>query len=196
MAVIGCACLLISCGGDDDDTSTSGETSAGSDPGDQAEDSTGGEAAEADAADDEGAAADEADASDPTSDQADGAGGGGGGSGSATVNLDSGEQFEFSVLCALEPQEAAGSEILFTLVSYDEPVSLDVTQFGDDSFDGAANISLYDTATYDTVWEASSIYGTTIELTLDGRTVRGVGVFYPAGDIDAEGVEGELVATC
>ena len=193
LGVIGCACLLIGCGGDDDDdTSSSAKTSASSDPDDQAGDDE--TADEADPADDEGVAADESDESDATSGQADSTGGGG--DGSATVDLDNGEQFEFSVLCALEPQEVAGSEILFTLVSYDEPVSLDVTQFSDDSFDGAANISLYDTATYDTVWEASSIYGTAIELTLDGRTVRGVGVFYPAGDIDAEGVEGELVATC
>ena len=74
---------------------------------------------------------------------------------SATVTLDNGEAFEFGALCWLEVQESAGSEILFTVVSYDDPVNLDVTQFGADSFSGAANISLYDSTSYDNLWEAS-----------------------------------------
>ena len=191
LGVLCSACLLMACGGDDDDTGTPPESTAPVGSGDQADDGTAGGS---DPADDEGVATDATEADDATGDQAGSAGAGG--SGSATVSLDNGEQFEFSVLCALEPQEAAGSEISFTLASYDEPVSLDVTQFGDDSFVGAASISLYDAATYDTVWEASSIYGTPVELTLDGRTVRGVGLFHPDGDIDAVGVEGELVANC
>lgn len=115
---------------------------------------------------------------------------------SATVTLDNGEVFEFGALCWLEVQESAGSEILFTVVSYDDPVNLDVTQFGADSFGGAANISLYDSTSYDTLWEASSIYGTEIELVLDGSTVTGAGDFYPQGDIGATPVPGQLVATC
>lgn len=114
----------------------------------------------------------------------------------ATVTLDSGDVFEFSALCWLETQEAAGSEILFTVVSYDDPVNLDVTQFGADSFGGAANISLYDSTSYDTLWEAASLYGTEIELNLDGSTVTGSGDFYPAGDIAATPVAGQLVANC
>ena len=114
----------------------------------------------------------------------------------ATVTLDNGDVFEFSALCWLETQESAGSEILFTVVSYDDPVNLDVSQFGADSFGGAANISLYDSTSYDTIWEASSLYGTEIELILAGSTVTGSGDFYPAGDIAATPVGGVLVADC
>jgi hypothetical protein len=114
----------------------------------------------------------------------------------ATVTLDSGDVFEFSALCWLETQESAGSEILFTVVSYDDPVNLDVTQFGADSFGGAASISLYDSNSYDTLWEANSLYGTEVELNLDGSTVTGSGDFYPAGDIAATPVAGQLVANC
>lgn len=114
----------------------------------------------------------------------------------ATVTLDTGDVFEFSALCWLETQESAGSEILFTVVSYDDPVNLDVSQFGAGSFGGAANISLYDSTSYDTIWEASSLYGTEIELILAGSTVTGSGDFYPAGDIAATPVGGELVADC
>ena len=114
----------------------------------------------------------------------------------ATVTLDNGDVFEFGALCWLETQESAGSEILFTVVSYDDPVNLDVTQFGADSFGGAANISLYDSTSYDTLWEASSLYGTEIELVLDGSTVTGSGDFYPQGDIAATPVPGQLVANC
>ncbi len=114
----------------------------------------------------------------------------------ATVTLDSGDVFEFSALCWLETQESAGSEILFTVVSYDDPVNLDVTQFGADSFGGAASISLYDSTSYDTLWEANSFYGTEVELNLDGSTVTGSGDFYPAGDIAATPVAGQLVVNC
>ena len=114
----------------------------------------------------------------------------------ATVTLDNGDVFEFGALCWLEVQESAGSEILFTVVSYDDPVNLDVTQFGADSFGSAANISLYDSTSYDTLWEASSIYGTEVVLLLDGSTVTGSGDFYPQGDIAATPVPGQLVANC
>ena len=73
---------------------------------------------------------------------------------------------------------------------------LDVTQFGADSFGGAANISLYDSTSYDTLWEASSLYGTEVELVLDGSTVTGSGDFHPQGDIAATPVPGQLVANC
>ena len=41
------------------------------------------------------------------------------GGASATLNLDNGETYAFNILCALESQESAGQEILFTVVSYD-----------------------------------------------------------------------------
>jgi len=119
--------------------------------------------------------------------------------GGATLTLANGETFEFpTVLCALEPQTAAGSEILFTATSYDDP-GLDITQFGDEgTVTGLASISVYD-ASYDTLWEAASLYeafGGTIELLLDGSTISGRGSFYPAGDPSSTPVGGEVTANC
>jgi len=122
--------------------------------------------------------------------------GGGGGANTATVTLENGEVFSFGILCGLEPQESAGSEILFTVVSYDDPLNLDVTQFGADSFGGMATITLMDSSTYDTVWEAGGFGGGEVDLTLDGNTVRGSGVFVGGGDPAGPGVRGELVANC
>ena len=137
-------------------------------------------------------------------------GGSGGGSGTATVTLDNGESFTFSILCNLESQEAAGQEILFTAVSYDEPLSFDVTQFGkgsDDTaglLDGLGTISIYDAATYDDVWGAGSVTAqlsqTEFMLELDGTTITGSGTFFTGEQVDNleldAGVPGELVANC
>ena len=122
--------------------------------------------------------------------------GSGSGSGSATLALDNGESYEFSILCGLEPQESAGQEILFTVVSYDKPYNLDVTQFGENSFSGAANISMYDADTYDTVWDASTLYGSEVTLSLNGSTITGSGVFLEKGELGGMEVHGELEANC
>jgi hypothetical protein len=140
-------------------------------------------------------------ASDPAPDttvaQAEEVASSGGGSGTATLTFDNGESYEFSILCALEPQVAAGQEILFNFVSYDEPFSLDVTQFGDDSVSpGGASISVYDTATYETLWDASSIYGSDVTLSLNGSTVTGSGVFLENGEFGGAEAHGELEANC
>ena len=95
------------------------------------------------------------------------------GGATAVVTLENGETFEFSVLCSLEPQEAAGQTILFTAVSYDDPYNLDVTQFGADSLNGSASISIFDSETYDAVWDASSFFGAAVELELNGSTRPG-----------------------
>jgi hypothetical protein len=120
----------------------------------------------------------------------------GGGSGTATLTFDNGESYEFSILCALEPQESAGQEILFTVVSYDKPYNLDVTQFGEDSFGGAASISMYDADTYDTLWDASTIYGSEVTLSISGSTITGSGVFLENGELGGIEVFGELEANC
>ena len=119
-----------------------------------------------------------------------------GASGKATLTLDNGETFDFSILCALESQEAAGQEILFTLVSYDKPYNLDVTQFGENSFGGAANITMYDADTYDTVWDATTLYGSDVTLSLNGNTITGSGVFFENGEPGGVEMRGELEATC
>jgi hypothetical protein len=133
-----------------------------------------------------------------------------GGSGTATVTLDNGESYTFSILCSLEPQESAGQEILFTAVSYDEPNGFDLTQFGkgsDDTFgllDGLGTISIYDSTTYDGLWGAGTVIAelskTEFVLELDGTTITGSATFFTGEDaenlnLDA-GVHGELVANC
>ena len=116
--------------------------------------------------------------------------------GGATLTLANGEIFEFpTVLCALEPQTAAGSEILFTATSYDDP-GLDITQFGDEgTITDVASISVYD-GDFETLWESNSMFGSPVELTLDGSTIRGTGSFLPGPDLMGESVEGEVVANC
>ncbi len=130
----------------------------------------------------------------------------GGGSGAATVTLTNGEAFTFSILCALEPQEAAGQEILFSAVSYDTPFGFDVTQFGKSTagFDDHGSISICDAETYDDVWGASSttaqLSTTDFALSLDGTTITGSGMFFTGEDVAnlelSNGVPGDLVADC
>jgi hypothetical protein len=173
--------VVASCGGDDDSSSEdAADPPAAEQPADEPADEPTDELAD-----------------EPADEPAE-AGGGGTGQGTATLSLDNGEQFEFSVLCALEPQMAAGSEILFTAVSYDD-IGLDITQFGDEgTVTGLASISVYD-ASYDSLWEAATLFeafGGTIELSLDGSTITGSGSFYPAGDPASTPVDGEVVANC
>lgn len=118
------------------------------------------------------------------------------GGASATLTLDNGETFTFNILCALEPQEAAGQEILFTVSSYDKPISLDVSQFGGNSLGGTAVISLYDAETFDNVWESNTLYGTELVLELEGNTVTGHGVFLAGEDPAGSGVTGVFEANC
>jgi hypothetical protein len=114
----------------------------------------------------------------------------------ATVALENGETYTFNILCALEPQESAGQEILFTVVSYDDPVNLGVTQSGADSFGGVASVSLYDSTTYDTVWDANTLHGSELVLELNGNTVTGHGIFLAGEDGEGPGVPGVLEANC
>ena len=133
-----------------------------------------------------------------------------GGDGTATVTLDNGESYTFSIICGLEPQEVAGQEILFTAVSYDEPNGFDVTKFGKSSNDlsglleGLGTISIYDSTTYDGIWGAGSVTAqlsnTEFVLEIDGNTITGSGTFFTDEDVENlaldAGVPGELVANC
>ena len=120
------------------------------------------------------------------------------GDGTAVLTLANGETFEFSVLCSLESQIAAGSEILFTATSYDNP-GLDITQFGDEgTVTEIASVDVYD-GDFETLWGAATLYeafGGSLDLTLEGTTIRGVGTFYSGGDPAGEAVEGEVIANC
>ncbi len=171
--IIATALLLASCGGDDDASDEPADEPAAA-PADEPADEPAEEPAEA------------------TS---------GGGRGTATLVLDNGESFEFSVLCSLEPQMAAGSEILFTATSYDDP-GLDITQFGDEgTITDTASITVYD-GDYNTLWSAESFYdvfGGSIELELNGSTISGSATFFSGDDPladDAEQVEGTVEARC
>jgi hypothetical protein len=133
-----------------------------------------------------------------------------GGSGTATVALDNGESFSFSVICGLESQEVAGTVIAFTAVSNDEPLGFDVTQFGTidigvdtgDMFDGLGNVTIWNSSDYETVWEAGSILaqldGSDFTLELNGTTITGSGMFVEGGDIEKldTAVHGEVIAEC
>ena len=168
------ALALASCGSDDD--SSSADTD-GAEPA----------STEAQAPSEDTAPADDESATPPA-----------GGSGIATLTLENGESFEFSVRCALEPQTAAGSEILFTATSIDDP-GLDITQFGDEGpITDLGTISVFN-GSFDTLWEASSIFeafGGNFELSLDGSTIRGAGSFYAGADPAATPLEGEVTANC
>jgi hypothetical protein len=119
-----------------------------------------------------------------------------GASGTATLTLANGEQYEFSILCSLEPQIAAGQEIAFSITSYDEPYGFDATKFGDDAvMPGLTSIDVYDSETYEAVWQASSVMGD-VELELSGNTVTGTGTFFEGDEGLGDGVEGELTASC
>ena len=128
------------------------------------------------------------------------------GDATAVVTLENGETYTFGILCGLEPQVAAGVPILFTVGSYDDPTSLDVTQFGAagedldqviaDMLAGAASISLYDSTTFDVLWEADTLYGNEVVLEIDGNTVTGHAAFVQGGELGNPTVEGELVANC
>jgi hypothetical protein len=170
LALLGAAC------GDDDDASVGAVDEPSG-----ADDAAGSDAPEDDDADDDGG------------DDRDGTPGA---SGTATLTLANGEEYEFSILCSLEPQIAAGQEIAFSITSYDEPYGFDATKFGDDAaMPGMASMDVYDSETYEAVWSASSVMGD-VELELSGSTVTGTGTFFEGDEGLGDGVEGELTASC
>ena len=191
------ALVLGACGGDDEPADEPAAEPAG-----ETADEPAAEPADEPAAEPAAEPADEP-AAEPADEPADEpAAPSGGGSGTATLSLDNGETFEFGVLCSLEPQEAAGSEILFTATSYDDP-GLDITQFGAEgsgTVTDVATVSVYD-GSYNTLWEASTFnepFGGSLELSLDGTTINGTGTFFAGGDpvANPEGVNGTVEARC
>jgi hypothetical protein len=131
-----------------------------------------------------------------------------GGRGSATVTLDNGEVFEFSVICGLEPQEVAGSEILFTAVDNGPPLGFDVTQFGKlavetgNLADPIGTITIWDSESFDTIWGAGSVIaqldGSEFKMELNGSTITGSGMFVEGEDLENldAAVHGEVVVEC
>jgi hypothetical protein len=186
-AIVIVSFLLAACGSDSDTAeSVSTDSSADGAVTTDAKESDDAVTTNADESDD----ADESDNSEPPALPS--------GDGTAVLTLANGETFEFSVLCSLESQIAAGSEILFTATSYDNP-GLDITQFGDEgTVTEIASVDVYD-GDFETLWGAATLYeafGGSLELTLEGTTIRGVGTFYSGGDPAGEAVEGEVIANC
>jgi hypothetical protein len=191
LAIASLFLFVAACGGDSDDSSETEAAAPADDPP--------GESATAEQAPIE--AATEAAAPEPETDTEESDGGApqpATGGGNATVTLANGTNYEFSILCALEPQMAAGSEILYTAVSYDDP-GLDVTQFGEAGpITDLGVITIYD-GSFETLWEASTLLealGGTFDLSLDGSIISGGGTFYAGGDPSGEIVNGELTANC
>ena len=115
--------------------------------------------------------------------------------GTAVISLANGEVFEFGVLCALLPQP----NFEYTIVSYDDPANLDISKWSEDAQFSGTNVSIYDSTTYDTLWEASTTFelqGGDLELTVSGSTVSGSGTFWPEGDSFQEGVQGDIMVNC
>lgn len=181
--------VAAACGSDDDSTGDAPSAETTSADATETTSADGTEAASTDASEATTTPDDGAEAQPQTAPPSSGGGG-------ATLTLANGETFEFpTVLCTLESQMSAGSEILFTATSYDDP-GLDITQFGDEgTITGVASISVYD-GDYETLWEANSMFGSPVELTLDGSTIRGTASFRPGPDLTGEPVEGEVVANC
>ena len=178
LALLGAAC------GDDDDAE--GAVDAGEDT--SVDEAAGEEATDEAAADEEADAPEDGDGEGSATS---------GANGTATLVLANGEEFEFSILCSLEPQMAADQEILFSVTSYDEPYGFDATKFGEDSVvPGMASMDVYDSETYEAVWTASSMVGGGVDLELDGSTVTGTGTFFEGDEGLGDGVEGELTASC
>lgn len=198
------AIVLGACGGDDDSSEPADESSADEPAADEPATEPAAEEPAADEPAAEEPAAEEPAADEPAVEEPaeEPAAPSGGGSGTATLTLDNGETFEFGVLCTLEPQEAAGSEIVFTATSYDDP-GLDITQFGAEgsgTVTDVATVSVYD-GSYNTLWEASNLYepfGGGVELSLDGSTINGTGTFFAGGDpvTNPDGVAGTVEARC
>ncbi len=187
VAILG---LLTACGGSDDAAPVDDASSTpATEPSDQAPSDDTAEAADDTATSGASAASSEPAAEPPAAST---------GQGSATLALDNGESFEFSVRCVLEPQIAAGSEILFTATAL-QPPYFDITQFGDEGpITETATVTMTD-EDFNTVWEATTLYeafGGSLELSLDGSTINGSGAFFPGGDIALQPVDGTVVANC
>lgn len=119
----------------------------------------------------------------------------------ATVTLENGETFSFSIWCVLEHEGTDAENFLFSLGSNlgadDGPILLQVSQFTPDA-GGLATVTLADSSTYETLWEASTRAGDDLVLQVNGNIVTGSGDFHNkgVGDPGFESVRGELLANC
>lgn len=108
--------------------------------------------------------------------------------------LESGESFSAPVSCVLQPQIAAGSEILFTASGQQDGHFYDVTQWGETVFGGTQDVEVVDSTTFDSLWRATGSTG--LELELNGNVISGSGGFYPGEEFGGPYTQGQLTVTC
>lgn len=109
----------------------------------------------------------------------------------ATITFDNGEQLHASVICVLEPQVAAGQEILYAATSTSNPY-FDVTMFGPSSMFAGGKVSWDDTKDfkqYKTQWSSEpAMVGGSFAVSLEGKTITGSGTLVRGKDeTDREG---------
>lgn len=109
----------------------------------------------------------------------------------ATITFDNGEVLSASVICVLEPQVAAGQEILFTATSTSSPY-FDVTMFGPNSVLAGGKVSWDDTKDfkqYKAQWSSvPAVVGGRFVVSLEGKTITGSGTLVRGKDeADREG---------
>jgi len=120
----------------------------------------------------------------------------------ATITFDNGEILSAEVLCHLEPQVAAGQEILYTATSLTSPY-FDLTVFGDNSAFTGSSVSWNETRdfkVYQVIWASRGVPGqSAFTSTLDGNTIKGSGTFVRGDDEsgkEGETRQGEVMVNC
>lgn len=116
------------------------------------------------------------------------------GEGTFELVLENGETYTAPVLCVLEPQIAAGSEILFTANGQSDGRFVDVTQWGETAFGGTQDVEVIDSATFDSLWRATGSTG--LELELSGSVITGSGGFYVGEEFSGPYTQGDLTVSC
>ncbi len=110
----------------------------------------------------------------------------------ATITFENGEVLSARVACVLEPQVAAGQEILYTATSTSNPY-FDITVYGPNSMFEGAKMSWNDTddfQVYRLSWDTNlPMAGGDFKADLDGKTITGSGTFIHGKD--ETGLEGE-----
>jgi len=116
------------------------------------------------------------------------------GEGNFELVLENGESFSAPVRCTLEPQIAAGSEILFTAGGQQGNFYVDVTQWGETSFGASQDVEISDTTTFEVVWRSTGSIG--LELELNGNMITGSGAFYQGENLNGPKTQGTVTVAC
>jgi len=128
------------------------------------------------------------------------AAGSGADTGTATVTLENGDVYQFSVVCSLGPVDAgvADRALLFSVDSFeDSTYHLTASVVSPDKYGNGelSLIQIWSMSNNEMIWEADSTGGE-IELDIDDETVTGSAIFWAGGDTANPSVRGDLVANC